>query len=187
VQIKWKSKLFSKKSSVSAPAQKKEEELPTVVIEKDAAGKAPEPVDDVSAVEASKESVTAVVEPVQAKKESEQPFAAVAKAAPKPVAPVVAKAAPKAAPKTVVVPKQAPQPLPLSELDTDKFSTSLVAEKRSEIEPEGIALREVPVAPVAAEETTTIDTLRAQQAISKTFISMLRTEVRHPLCCLIKA
>ena len=144
---------------------------------------------------------TTTTKAVEAKKEPAAPVKPVPapKAAPveppKAVAPKVetkeaeakkveeAKAAPVQKPAAkVVVPKVIPPkvvPAPVKELDLSKFSVSTKASVKVE-NPDSLPLRDVPVEEKVVEEEEvdpTVDILRAQQAISKTFISLLSNNV----------
>lgn len=150
---------------------------------------------------AMKRTTTTTTKAVEAKKEPAAPVKPVPapKAAPveppKAVAPKVetkeaeakkveeAKAAPVQKPAAkAVVPKVIPPkviPAPVKELDLSKFSVSTKASVKVE-NPDSLPLRDVPVEEKVVEEEEvdpTVDILRAQQAISKTFISLLSNNV----------
>ena len=117
------------------------------------------------------------IRPAMAAKKSS---AVVSKAAVEKPAPAAPAAKPKPAPKFAakVAPKVPPKaaPVVITELDREKFATSLTPGKSEFEGPEAIALKEVPLKP-SQEEIDTLDILRAQQAVSKSFLNILKTEV----------
>ena len=125
-----------------------------------------DPEEEIRPAMAAKKPSTVVSKAAAEKPAPAAPAAPMAK--PKPVPKVSAKVAPKAPPKSA--------PVVITELDREKFATSLISGKSEFEGPEGIALKEVPLKP-SKEEIDTLDVLRAQQAVSKNFLNILKSEV----------
>jgi hypothetical protein len=132
------------------------------------------------------------VRPAIATKASAKATPVIAKAAPvveknaipvaEKAAPITAKAAPKVAPKPIA--KVAPKPVEaiITELDTEKFAKNLITSKKAEFEnPDAVILKDAPVGAAKEAGIDPTDILRAQQAVSKSFISFLGVDVSHTL------